>query len=528
MIIKYLPPRDLIFTVPVSMAIGAFLSILQPGTRANGFILFSLLLFVGISLLCLFARWVDSGKMVLVMTLLAFGLRLIGGVAFYNLLPLFGYDDLDDQAGFIYTDAHRRDSQAWELATSDDPILDAFSSKFSTDQYGGLLAFGALAYRYLSPDSHRPFVLVLITAFIAALGLPCLWKSIRELWSEKVAKSSGWIYVLYPECILLGGTVMREPYLITLSTFALLGFVTWTYRSDRSGWYWLGSGLLGMLLISPVAFLMTTIILGGWLYFENKTEIPSRWMIIGTLIVFVVGIAILSGALLRQGQLSNNSPFGILGGYLRDAVNWDVYQLERGSGWVQKLFEEMPEILHLPFVVIYGIFQPVLPAALVEPTTSIWQTIAIIRSMGWYILLPLLVLSFVASYPRGSQEFRRLWLWLSLVTWFWIIFAALRGGGDQWDNPRYRTILFLWQAILAGNVWVWWRASRNPWVFRVLAMEAVFLIIFGQWYLSRYLHLGNRLEFSLIVTIILLLWMIIFLVGWLWDRGRLTVKDESL
>jgi len=186
----------------------------------------------------------------------------------------------------------------------------------------------------------------------------------------------------------------------------------------------------------------------------------------------------------------------------------------------------MPAWLHLPFVMVYGIFQPVLPAAFVEPTTLTWRIIAILRSLGWYVMLPVLILSFVAAADNKFEVKRvekqksegSLWLWLSFAVWAWILFTSLRGGGDQWDNPRYRAILFLWQAILAGYVWVWWRETRNSWVLRVITMEIVFLLVFGQWYLNRYYSFGVKLLFPQMVVIILALWVLIFFWGWWFDR----------
>ena len=49
--------------------------------------------------------------------MLAFILRLGVGVAAYLILPMDGYNEPDDKAGFVFTDAHRRDDQAWELAS---------------------------------------------------------------------------------------------------------------------------------------------------------------------------------------------------------------------------------------------------------------------------------------------------------------------------------------------------------------------------------------------------------------------------
>jgi hypothetical protein len=144
--------------------------------------------------------------------------------------------------------------------------------------------------------------------------------------------------------------------------------------------------------------------------------------------------------------------------------------------------------------------QPVLPAALVAPTVPIWKAIYILRSLGWYALLPALILSFGAAAGQGpgknrAERSRSILLWLSLLAWTWILLAALRGGGDAWDNPRYRTILFLWQSILAGHVWVWWRETRNVWFKRVVLCEIVFLLVFTQWYVSRYFYWAVNFRF---------------------------------
>ena len=111
-------------------------------------------------------------------------------------------------------------------------------------------------------------------------------------------------------------------------------------------------------------------------------------------------------------------------------------------------------------------------------------------------------------------------MWLSVIVWSWILIAALRGGGDQWDNPRYRTILFLWQAILTGYVWVWWRETGSLWFWRVFAMEAAFVVVFGQWYLNRYYQFGIQLSFAYMIVIILVLWALIFFGGLYFDRMR--------
>jgi hypothetical protein len=234
----------------------------------------------------------------------------------------------------------------------------------------------------------------------------------------------------------------------------------------------------------------------------------------------VIGLFLLSASLNRSGEFNATSPLHVINDWLKLAVKWDAYQLERGSGWVQKLFDEMPEWMRLPFVAIYGIFQPVLPATFIHPSPLIWQGIGVLRALGWYALLPMLILSFGAAGGSESRTTRNLILWLSLVAWIWILLAALRGGGDLWDNPRYRTILFLWQAVLAGVTWVWWRQTRNVWFVRVLACEAVFLVVFTQWYINRYLKLGVQLPFAVMVALILGSWVLVLGFGWWRDKLR--------
>jgi len=530
--------RDFLWILPLSLALGAGLSSLQAGNWLIGWLGFSLLFLLAFSLLTLATRWAGGGKTLVWMVALAFALRFAGGVATYLILPVNGFSDADDKAGFVYTDAHRRDVQAWELASSG-KIIGDFKESYAYDQYGGLLTTSAVIYRYLSPDAHRPLMLVLVSAFMAALGLPFLWKAVSQQWGDKVAVASCWIYALYPESVLLGGSAMREPYLMAFSAFALWGFVSSgvlelapanpdsTHKAielSNSKLFhsrvWLALGLVGMLFVSPGIALATLVIFAGWMYFGSERGYISWWMVAVVVAVFVAGLFILSSALDRQGNLGGGSPIGIINNFAREAVKWDVYQLERGSGWVQKLFDEMPEWLRLPFVMAYGVLQPVLPAALVEPTTLIWRVIAILRALGWYALLPVLIMSFAAASAQGEEKKRRVFIWISFAVWGWILFMSLRGGGDQWDNPRYRTILFLWQAILAGIVWVWWRETRNVWLPRVIAMEVVFLLFFGQWYANRYYHFGGQLPFELIVAIIFGLWVLILFAGWALDRKK--------
>lgn len=547
--IKYLAAKELLYIIAASLAMGVWLASIEEGNWFLGSISFSFLFFLSLTVLTIWTRWAigverneQSGErrrslqVLGWIVALAFLLRLGAGITFRLALPIYGHDDEDDRAGYVFTDAHRRDNQAWELATSKLPIIDAFSKEYGSDQYGGLLAFNTFVYRYFSPDAHRPLLLILLSAFFAALGIPFFWKAVSQVFGEKVAWASTWIFALYPDSILLGASAMREPYLLTFSALVLWGFVHRFYRfeespsvtklgdlsnllRDRIGWLWIALGLLGMLLVSPAIALVTIVAFAGWIFFTNERREISWRGITAVGVVFLLALLFLSSSLNRSGEFIATSPLHVINDWFQAAVKWDAYQLERDSGWVQKIFDEGPRWIRLPFVAIYGILQPVLPAAIFKPTKLIWQFIGVVRAVSWYALLPMLILSFVAAAGQGSRKTRNLVLWLSLLTWSWILLAALRGGADLFDNPRYRTILFVCQAIVAGFVWVWWKETRNVWLIRILLMELVFLLFFTQWYASRYFYWGGQLPFGAMVALILGAWGIILGIG-LWRDMR--------
>lgn len=108
--------KNLLWAPAISLILGAGLSFIQPGSWQIGWIGFSVLFIICFSLLIVATRSAGS-KTLLWIVALAFILRFAGGVTTFLSLPVIGYvDDEDQSAGFTYTDAHRRDAQAWELA----------------------------------------------------------------------------------------------------------------------------------------------------------------------------------------------------------------------------------------------------------------------------------------------------------------------------------------------------------------------------------------------------------------------------
>jgi len=169
-------------------------------------------------------------------------------------------------------------------------LWSAFDKNYYTDQYGGLLALSALTYRYFSPDSHRPLLIVVLAALIAALGVPFLYKATRLLWDEKLAFVSVWLFSLYPESVLTGGAQMREPFLLTFIAMAFWGFAEWLNQGRSRGWWWVGISMAGMLLVSPAIALVLLVLLGGWLWVRGERKrVP--WPILAAVgSVFLIGL----------------------------------------------------------------------------------------------------------------------------------------------------------------------------------------------------------------------------------------------
>jgi hypothetical protein len=515
---KKLYLKDFFFIISTSLVASAGLAAIQPGAWWIGWLGFSALFIVGLIALVVAWRWGEGGKTLAWMIGLALLLRLAAGVAVYIALPLNGHNTSDDKAGYVFTDAHRRDDQAWGLASSAKPLWSAFDKSYYTDQYGGLLAFSAFTYRYLSPDAHRPLLIILLAALTAALGIPFLYKATRLLFNDQAALVTCWLFVLYPESILVGGAQMREPFLLTFIAMSLWGFADWLINRKRSGWMWMATGLIGIVLVNPTVALAAFLLFGGWVYLRgDHKRIPWQALVV-IAVIFMIALFVLASALNHNNDFGASSPIGVVLDWFRASAKWDTHRLESGSGWIQSLFRKMNTSEQYLFTVAYGVLQPVLPAAFIDPSTLTWRIIGIARALGWYLILPLMIYSLIAAWRAARGAERRIWLWISIASWLWILICSMRGGGDQWDNPRYRVILFGIEALAAGYGWIYWREHRDAWLPRIVAVEALAVLIFLQWYLSRYYHLGGQIPFFLMIGLIVLVAVAIIGGGWLWDR----------
>ncbi len=455
---------------------------------------------------------------------LATSLRLAFGVFAYYALPVLGYDTDVENAGYIFFDAARRDSAAWDLAQSGRSLSEAFSGQYESDQYGGLLALSALVYRITPSDTHQPLLVAALAALAGGLGVVFAVLTARRVLGESADDSAsrrvGWIMALLPESILLGASQMREPFIILFLAMGFYAVLIWR-KTPRRAALWGGLALLGLLTISPGFAALLVLASFGWIFLEGR-GIPWK-LVLPALGVFTLALLVLSLSWQNLVTVSGG-PLGVIGDWARETAKWNKYILGRSSGIVQLLFETLPGWLAMPFVAVYGILQPVLPAAIVEPSTVFWQTLGVFRAAGWYMLLPILGYAPFAAWKLPDERQRRQWLWISTVVWAWILIAAVRGGGDQWDNPRYRIILLVWMALLAALSCEQLKLTRDRWFLRILAVEAIIILVFGHWYLYRYVGLGFNLGIR--NTLVIALGLALLAVGGDWIREKLQKQKK--
>lgn len=490
----------LILSFAVAVLLGTVIALLSPGSFVIGWLGSSLLFWVSGYFLLTAWNWAGAEKSLLWMVVLAFMLRLGVGILTTSLLPEYGFDTEQQNSGYLFFDSFRRDVQSWDLAQSNQPVWASFGEDFTTDQYGGLLALSAGVYRYLSPDEHRPYLILILCAFVAALGVPFLWKAVNGRWNRKLANLTAWIYVLYPDGILFSASQMREPFLIGLICIAFWAVLVWEKGRKDAGWAF-GLSILSMGLISSRVTAMALVVFAVLFWAEKLVPRYPLWKKLGWILLALAGI------LVAVGSWS----------WLQSASSWDTLVTEAGSGWVQKSIEEIGTQFRLPFIAVYGLTQPVLPAAIAYPTLAIWKTIAIFRALGWYLIAPLLFYSLITVWKVKPVQERRVLVWMLFFVVVWILVSSIRAGGDQWDNPRYRMIFIPWMSLLAA--WSVRRAveEKDWWLARWLIVEGIFLYYFTQWYFSRYFLLWKRLPFWQNVVRIVVLSAVVLGSGWLWD-----------
>jgi hypothetical protein len=530
---KFRLTKEFWMTCFAIFAVAALLAFLDnSGHLLQSWIAYSILL--GLGAASIYGVWkaVAATQRVTTVALISFFLRLGVGVTLTLLLPIFGYQNsAEHQAGYVYTDAYIRDNQAWSLASSGDSLSTAFSGHFSGDQYGGMLTLSAFIYRVLSPDAHRPFLILILGAIASAVGVLCLWKATRTWFGEKTALLAAWIFTLYPESVLLGSSQMREAIVVPMIAVSFYGLSEIQVRK-MSGWFWIILSIIFLVPIQPlVSFISFSVLLGIWLFDPGTLQVIKQRRTLLTIVLLIglllVAMLVASSILANLPSLQGSGPISVYMTWFRNNFTFQSYVLERSSGILQSLLNSIGERWRWLIILVYGIAQPVLPAIVGDPSAAwIMRIIGFLRAAGWYALALFLVYGAIGIL-RSRNELRRFQLiWISITSWAWIMIAALNAGADQWDNPRYRAILLLWQVLLAAWAWEWARSRRDAWLWRWLAVEVVFVGLFTEWYLGRYYPGFIHLDIKWMTVIILLICGMILAGGILWDRKR-KIKPAS-
>jgi hypothetical protein len=501
------PVRNIfVFSLTAGVVIGAGVAAVSEGAFGPGWLAASVLAFTSILILSLIWRWAGGGRKLAVLLIASFALRLGIGIFMSLGLQAFGYEERVQQAGYVYADAYSRDQEdAWSLAISDKPIWASFQQEFLSDQYGGSLALNALVYRTLSPDAHRRFLILILTAFSFTVGLPFFIKAIQQRWGDKLIWPAAWLLVLYPESILVGASQMREPFLLGLMMIAFWAIFRFqTRRRQALGVFALASLLMFAFSSRSAIVVIGALLVCGWLEYIDEL-FTQRWKWLGWVTLGIAAVLLM----------------GLSWGWLNLATAYDAGQAVSESGQIQKIMRDLGgEDLRNPFVMVYGLTQPVLPAALMAQTSSwIWKIIGILRASGWYALAPFLLYAIFTCWRAQTSKDRQMLLWLALSVMLWAVLCSARAGGDQWDNPRYRVLFLPFMAILTAWGWQWSREKRDAWVWAWVASDFLFVAVFMAWYLSR-LTGAVKLPFWTNVALILAGTAVLLFLGWVWNLKR--------
>lgn len=518
---KVHPVLPIAVVVAISIIAAVAVAFASPGDPGRGFFA-AMALALPVSLLGYWA-WhaLDRRVSTAWLMFLAFALRLGFGLATQNLLPVYGYThEPQQQLGYLFDDAWRRDDEAWRLTTSEKeaiPLSETFTFSYNNDQYGGLAALSIWIYRLLSPDARRFGLIVMLGAAITAIGVPFLRKGIESREKPRLTLVATLIYVLYPDAIVYAGAPMREPFLIGILAIVLWALFTMEGAPKRSALVLIGC----LLAMAPLSFFVVgaaLIAIGCWFWTEVLIPRSKTWLTVG-IVLIVIGVLL---------------GIAIGGGFIQEYIHYDIHTTENNSGWVEKVVGEIGGSFRTLFLGVYGITQPVLPAILFyQPTTPYWKVVGIYRAAGWYLIVAALFYALFSTRKVADRKKRTTLIVQALFLAGWILVSSIRAGGDQWDNPRYRVIFLPWIATFVAWGIEFALETKDWWLVRWVAIEAVFVGFFSQWYYSRYS--GNairRFPFWKTVVYIFVCAGAIFMTGWVkplrekWREFR-THKDPE-
>ena len=129
-------------------------------------------------------------------------------------------------------------------------------------------------------------------------------------------------------------------------------------------------------------------------------------------------------------------------------------------------------------------------------------------------MVPFLFYAIFSTLRIKEKRERAMMIAMAVFVLVWLFISSLRAGGDQFDNPRYRTIFLPWLAFLCAWGIDYALKIKDWWLVRWIAIEMIFLGFFTQWYVSRYsADAIRRFPFWKTVTYILICSAAVFATG---------------
>jgi hypothetical protein len=430
----------------------------------------------------------------------AFGARL----AFLILVPIailfWGYESNRNLKGLVELDAINAVDSAWHAAHAGGSVLEAWGRR-PGDNTGGITVMGVAVFRLLSMDQERTLLLGLIASALTSLTVIAVYRLASGLFSPGVAKVAAIIAAIYPEAVMIGSSHQQMGYMaliLSLGMLAIAGLIR--NPSLVPGEPGLPNRRNAAVLL-VIAFVLSFIvsyqfaILGFlcgaafavWLSDPRKRLGRIFWIGAGAAAVALIVLRVLAW---------------------RDVIpsDWDYlysqYQYVYGMAWeeftkltnagggdfFQNVLITMEKGQAFLLAAVYGLIRPALPAAIGyrNPTAHggvFWQMLNIYRSLGWYLLLPVLIYGTLKSL-RGILQ-RKPETILMLIFWFVAFIGSYRAFGDEWDNPRYRLFAFAPMALLAASAWMAQRETKDPWFKRIVLSFAAAVVSLTVWYILR-------------------------------------------
>jgi hypothetical protein len=430
----------------------------------------------------------------------ALGMRL----AFLVIVPLamqvWGYPSDRNRSGLVETDALNATTKAWRAAQSNTPVLENWTQG-SGDNTGGITVLGVIMFRVFSSDQERALLLGLLAAAVSALTVIPTFRLAGTLFSERVAKSAAVIAAVYPEAVMLGALDVQQGYLalvLGVELLAVAGLIL--SKPSEPGKLGAPRPVLAavMLVLSLVAmyllsyeFSILSVFCGAlfavWLADPRRRIGRVLWIAGGVGVLALIVLHVLN----LRDVIPSDSDYLYSQYHYLYGLAWAEYDkmvVAGGGDLFQTVFVTMDRTAAFLLAALYGLLQPVLPAAIGHRNQtavggSFWQALGIYRSLGWYLALPLLFYGTLKSV-RGLFS-RKPELILALIFWAIAFIGSYRAFGDQWDNPRYRFFAFVPMALLAAWAWVEYREKKDAWFLRIAIPFAVAVIGLTIWYLLR-------------------------------------------